>query len=184
MGRSATRDVLTPAGYRLMATVHALESKPRVKVGILGRDFNQPKAEDGQGKNAKPPAFAKLVTVGMVGVWAEFGTETEPERSWLRSTVDEKWREWGKAAGELKKKMLDGTLDTDRALGLMGARIERDIKAKIRSNIGPPNAPSTLRAKAPKTHTLINTGQFVNSIAWELISGQSGAAGYRPIGAE
>ena len=60
-----------------------------------------------------------------------------------------------------------------------------DLKDAIRSDIPPPNAPATLAAKFPKTHTLINTGQFLNSVAWELMKAEEkGTGGYRPIGAE
>jgi hypothetical protein len=169
MGGAKTTSRLTPAGAKLMGTLQALKSKPAVKVGVLSRDFNQPKATEGVGRNAKPTQFGKSASLGEVAIYNEFGTEHTPERSFIRACVDENQAKWRKFADELRKKIIFEGWSTDRALGVMGLRIQRDIQAKMRSDIGPPNAPSTLAAKAPKTKTLINTGQLVNSIAWELM---------------
>lgn len=178
--KSVTKDVLTPEGRKFLAQMAALKSKPRVKVGILSKDFGTEKIADSTGSQT-----AGDVTVGEVAVWAEFGTLTEPERSWLRATVDKKWKDWGKFADDLRWQMVHRGMTTDTALGRMGARIQADLKDAIRSDIPPPNAPATLAAKFPKTHTLINTGQFLNSVAWELMKAEEkGTGGYRPIGAE
>lgn len=91
-----------------------------------------------------------------------------PERSFMRSTVDAKKNgEWRIAAEELRKEMIEGRMTTDRALGLMGLRIKKDIQEKIRSQVPPPNAPSTIAAKG-SDHPLINTGQLLNGIDFEV----------------
>ena len=180
MSRVHTTDRLTGPGKLFMAQLAALKNKPRVKVGVLGKDFGNPKDEKTRG-DAKG---GDKVTVGMVAVWAEFGTGTEPERSWLRNTVDKEWRHWRGFADELRWHIVHEGKTVDWALGRMGAKIQSDLQAAIRSDIGPPNAPATLAAKAPKTHTLINTGQFLNSISWEVLRGGVIGNSYRPIGAE
>ena len=181
MNGPRTTDRLTGPGKLFLAQMVALQSKPRVKVGVLGKDFDKPKDEKAKGD----ALGGTKVTVGMTAVWAEFGTSSEPERSWLRGTVDKKWQEWHRFANDLRWQIVNEGKTVEWALGRMGAKIESDLKAAIRSDIGPPNAPATLAAKAPKTHTLINTGQFLNSIAWELnLDGDALGNSYRPIGAE
>ncbi len=91
-----------------------------------------------------------------------------PERSFIRSTVDaKKYGEWRIAAEEMRKEIVAGHMSTDRALGLMGLRIKKDIQEKIRSQVPPPNAPSTIAAKG-SDHPLINTAQLLNSIDFEV----------------
>ena len=191
MGKVSTSDALTTEGRRFMGQMAALKSKPRVKVGILSRDFDKEKETPEESWAAGTGA----ATLGEVAVFNEFGTTYKtsmrtkqlrgggiaitmtshgtPERSFIRSTVDESWKEWKQYADELRIRIIHG-MDVDMALGLMGARIQRDIQRKIRSNIPPPNEKSTIDAKGGKTHTLINTGQLLNSIAWELLRGNLG----------
>ena len=162
MGGARTTEKWTPAGQRFLATVAALKSKPGVKVGVLGKDFS--KAKDERTKNSVKPD--PNISLGQVAVENEFGTDTTPERSFIRSTVDEQNKAWQRYAEKLKDKILDG-MAMDRALGIMGLLIQRDIQRKIRSNIQPANAPSTIARKG-SSRTLIDTGQLANSIAWEL----------------
>jgi hypothetical protein len=46
--------------------------------------------------------------------------------------------------------------------------LKTKIHQKIASDIPPPNAESTLKRKAPKTHTLINTGELLGSITYSI----------------
>ena len=177
-----TKDTWTYAGKKLLSQLAALRSKPYVKVGVLQVAYDAPKTVDGTGKNAKPAQFAKIPSLGDVAVWNEFGTSPPnkgvgkfgpvhgtPERSFIRSTFDENVKVgWKEYADELRKAIINGQIDTDKALGLMGQRIKRDTQAKIRSNIPPPNAQSTIDAKGGKDKTLINTGQLLNSIDYEV----------------
>jgi hypothetical protein len=106
-----------------------------------------------------------------VALWNEYGTRTVPERSFLRSTVDEnipllnQWRE------EMIKKVLHEGWTVHKALEAIGFRIQVLIQNKIKSNVPPPNAPSTVDAKnahgvAP--NTLIDTGLLLRSITYQV----------------
>jgi len=46
--------------------------------------------------------------------------------------------------------------------------LKTKIHEKIVSDIPPPNAESTLERKAPKTHTLIDTGELLGSITYKI----------------
>ncbi len=190
--KGETKDTYTGNGKVFMAQLAAIKSKPFVKVGVLQEQFDAPKEEKRHGVYD----VDEIVSLGIVAVANEFGTDKEngsadsifgdvlpkgtaahgargagvhvPERSFIRSTVDAKKNgEWRIAAEELRKEMIEGRMTTDRALGLMGLRIKKDIQEKIRSQVPPPNAASTIAAKG-SDHPLINTGQLLNGIDFEV----------------
>lgn len=106
-----------------------------------------------------------------VALWNEFGTRSIPERSFIRSTIDENeglinsWRE------EMLKKLIDDDWTVEKALEAIGFRIQTLIQNKIKSNVPPPNAPSTLKHKqreGTSGGTLIDTGLLLRSISYQV----------------
>lgn len=183
-----TTDTLTEQGRKVMLAIAALKTKPYVDVGVVAKDFGKSKkGHDGQNSGT---------TLGDVAVANEFGTQAHvgsrgpvpgiPARSFIRSTTDEKYKEWAKEVERLHDLVLEGKMTTDEALGRLGERIKRDIQAKMRSNIAPANAPSTIARKLGRSGlggrklrkaeiaaafgqgTLRDTGQLLNSMAWEI----------------
>lgn len=107
-----------------------------------------------------------------VGLWNEFGTATSPERSWLRSAIDESegqinaWRE------EAINNMIHKGWTLEKALHMMGFRIQVLVQNKIKSNVPPPNAESTAEAKAKHgvaQQTLIDTGLMLRSVVYKVV---------------
>jgi hypothetical protein len=49
----------------------------------------------------------------------------------------------------------------------VGMKLENNIRIKILSNIPPPNASSTIRSKG-SSHTLIDTGEMLESVSHEV----------------
>lgn len=99
----------------------------------------------------------------------EYGSENIPERSFMRSTIDEKQEEWSKLMevtllGAVQNKE-NYQQNIDKELYKIGAIARRDIIAKIDSNINPPNSPSTIKRKGNrKNKTLIDDGVLRSSI--------------------
>jgi phage gpG-like protein len=126
----------------------------RVRVGVLSD-----KGHDGEGS----------ITLVELAAVHEFGTEDGaiPERSFLRSTFDQKREELVRTGEKLIGEVLDGKMEVDRALGLIGAQLASDVKTKITSSIPPPDKPATVARKGSST-TLIDTGRLRNSITWAL----------------
>lgn len=156
MGNS-TRDSLTAYGEQFKKQMALLKGKPRVKAGIVQRDFNTPAV--GEKTDA---------TLGDIAVYMEFGTVDGriPARSWLRSTVDAKANNlagWLGEVKEIKKDIIAGKLTVEQGLGRIGMMMKRDLQAKVRSNIPPANRPSTI-ARKKSSATLIDKGQFLNAI--------------------
>lgn len=80
--------------------------------------------------------------VAQVALWNEYGTATSPPRAFMRNTIKEKSKGWGKSAAELLK----GN-DSGVALGLMGDGIAGQVKETIENFTDPPNAESTVKRK-------------------------------------
>ena len=91
-----------------------------------------------------------------------------PMRSFIRSTVDEKRKNYEQVGGEQWNKILEGKKTIRQALVFLGQMIEKDIKAKIVSLDTPPNAPSTIKAKGGDDNPLIDTGAMLGSVRYAV----------------
>jgi len=101
-----------------------------------------------------------------IGSFHEFGLGV-PERSFLRSTFDEKEGSYKNILSKLATrtaKQLKGNIP----LELLGLKVEADVKNKIRSNIPPPLSEATLARKKGKNVALIDTTQLIESIDYEV----------------
>ncbi len=90
----------------------------------------------------------------------EFGTADGhiPERSYLRSTVDEHVKEIADILQKAVIDAIDGKRSIEDSLALLGEEAVGWVKMKIRLLDTPPNAPSTIAAKG-SDNPLIATGQ-------------------------
>lgn len=141
----------------LMRAMHrAAQDEPHVKVGVVGDGAGQSHADSGL-------TNAELAAVH------EFGTIDGhiPERSFLRSTIDENAEKYHDFAKALHLKVIEGKITTTDALGLFGARVVADVKRKLQAGIDPPLADSTVDRKG-SSKPLIDTGALINSITWML----------------
>jgi Fe2+ transport system protein FeoA len=139
--------------------------KQFVKVGV--------QAGSGTYKGKKRGRSAKLVVIASTH---EFGTKkagrnkniTIPERSFIRSTVDEKTNDWNRQAAGFIEGIKAGRETAKGLLQKMGMIIEADIKKKIKSNIPPP-----LKIRIGGI-PLWDTGQLINSIRYVTSLGDEG----------
>lgn len=103
-----------------------------------------------------------------VGVWNEFGTETIPERSFLRAGI----REGAPAYRRLNRrnliKMREGEKTSDQAMGELGLKAAGDVQEMVLDVKQPPNAPRTIARKGSE-NPLIDTGHLRQSITHEVI---------------
>lgn len=107
-----------------------------------------------------------LLTVAEVAFFNEFGTVTAPERSFLRSTIDENRRKLEKKTAELFSKVESGRMDAKKALDALGFLIQELIRKKILETNDPPNAPRTIAAKG-FNNPLVDSRQLWRSITFE-----------------
>lgn len=114
------------------------------------------------------------VSVVQVGLWNEFGTETIPERSWLRSTLSDNISEIKAVRLLAIAKMMKGEMDLEGALNLIGFRIQVMVQNKIKSNVAPELSPATAAMKAKKgiaVQTLIQSGLMLRSVTYKVVMG-------------
>lgn len=117
---------------------------------------------------------SEKVVVGIInpeiaeyGAYNEFGTKDIPERSFLRSTYDEKIAKWQRQIQATIRKILRMESDGSNALTQLGEVAVKDVQRKISSNIAPPNAPSTIAKKGAGKTTLYDTGKLTRAITYE-----------------
>lgn len=141
-------------GYKkLVASIEGLGS-PIIEVGIL-----ESKADEADGKDG-----ATLIDVA---TWAEFGTETEPARSFLRAFFDENQERCRTAIKILLQKVVAGTLTREQALDQFGLWAVGQIQKRIVAGIAPQNAPSTIEKKG-SDKPLIDTGTMKSAISFKV----------------
>jgi hypothetical protein len=142
--------------------IKGVTRKFRVTVGIHSTAAKRPPVE---GKKTK-----KKPNNAQVGTWHEFGTSKFPQRSFLRSTADENKALYLKLMGLAMARASKGLVTPVRALELFGLKVRNDVKKKIRAQIPPPLADSTVIKKGSST-PLIDTGQLINSIGSKVRRG-------------
>ena len=106
-----------------------------------------------------------------VALWNEYGTSTIPERSFIRSAIDQNTKLIEAWRLEMIENILTKDWSVKQALEAIGFRVQTLIQNKIKSNVPPPNAPSTLAQKrrdGTGSNTLINTGLLLRSIGYKV----------------
>lgn len=112
------------------------------------------------------------VSVVEVALWNEFGTRYSPERAWMRTTMDENEGQLNRWREELIGKMMGEGWSVEKALDAMGFRIMTLLQNKIKSNMPPPNAQSTIDAKAKKgvsPSTLMDSQLMLRSVTYRVV---------------
>jgi len=110
------------------------------------------------------------VEVWKVALWNEFGVPKNhiPERSFIRSALDENTEKINGWRVELVGKIMDG-LPIEDALDALGFRVQQLIQNKIKSNVPPPNVAKVTSKKIRDGHepqTLMDTKLMLRSITF------------------
>ena len=99
----------------------------------------------------------------------EFGDPTRkiPERSYIRRTFEKDEAARAAAIGKLTGRVVDGKLQPEQAMGLLGTREVAAIRNTIAggAHIPPPLQPETIARKG-SDRPLVDTGRLLNSIAY------------------
>jgi len=151
--KSKIKTTVKDMGYeKAMDAIKVAKGHPFVKVGVLQKDA---------GKKRQGDKF----TLAQVAAVQEFGSSNGniPERSYIRSTMDEKRKEISFLSDKLIGQILAGKMTVSRALKIMGLDIAAKIKGKITNLREPANAPSTVRRKG-SSNPLVDTGRLRSSI--------------------
>ncbi len=154
MARTRVRlDVVdTDRGWKRLGRVIRLSGRPSVTAGIHG-------ADKGRSEGA-------INNVGLAAIH-EFGAPQAnvPERSFIRSTVDDKLPVWRRLLTKLGGSIYALELPVEQALNVVGLRMASDIQRTI--NKGRPEwddlKPRTIARKA-SAKALIDTRELLRSV--------------------
>lgn len=130
------------------------------KISLSMSDANSVQVGLPKGSNAYPDGTSVI----MVGAVHEFGSPSKniPQRSFLRSTVVEKRRQYKKLFKLLSKRIIEGKIDVRKALGIVGLTVQTDVRDKI-TDIKDPEL------KYRDGNPLVETGHLRQSITFEVI---------------
>ena len=131
----------------VLQALKVMRSK-KIEVGILG---NQELAEKARGNE--------------FGTISKLGNEHIPARPFLRPTFDDPKVQ--RKLMELARGFVSEGVDPYDVLEKVGAMMQSEIQAKIRSNIKPANAPSTIKRKRSR-RTLIDKGRMIQAITYKV----------------
>ena len=92
---------------------------------------------------------------------------TIPERAFLRNGYDTNKDDVVAMAEDILPAVLDGSLDTDRFLEMVGQILSSDIKDYARQLDSPPLHPFTIGRKG-SSNPLVDTGDMIGAITYEV----------------
>lgn len=102
-----------------------------------------------------------------VGFYNEFGTSTIPERPWLRTGIRKNLPKYKRINRDSLRKILRGSLTTEKALNQLGAIAAGDIKENITAIRKPPNKAATVRKKK-SANPLMDNGHMRAQVTYEV----------------
>lgn len=91
-----------------------------------------------------------------------------PERSFIRSTFDEKLDDWIDKVADWLVDVMTGDMQAKTLVERLGALIAGDIQSKIKSIQEPANSPATIARKG-STSPLEDTGHLIQSITYKVV---------------
>lgn len=107
------------------------------------------------------------LTVGDIATFHEFGTQTVPQRSFVRSWYDERQAFIADTLRTQLQAVIAGKRPIEQAAERIALAFEGDVKRRIAQNIPPPLAPATIARKGSSV-ALIDTGQLRNAIRGQV----------------
>lgn len=105
--------------------------------------------------------------VAAVAVFNEYGTSTAPARPFMRTTIDAQMRNIGDVEAAGYGLVIDGVLTSEDLYKTIGENLVRRIQETIKSNVPPPNAPSTIERKG-SSNTLRDTDTLHDVITYRV----------------
>jgi len=102
-------------------------------------------------------------SVIMVAAVHEFGSHSRnvPQRSYLRSTLISNRRKYKNIFRRLSKKIVQGKINKEEALNILGLLLQTDIRQKITDINSPP-------LKSREGNPLVDTGHLRQSIIYKV----------------
>lgn len=129
--------------------------KYEIEVGVFGSD------------GAEYVMIAGVQEFGIT-IRKEKGSIVIPERSFLRTTFDDKNNKWFKFLKKQMEHVINGRINVQILCERLGAEMVGDIQEKLTEINSPPNAPATI-AKKGSSNPLIDTGGLRQRITYKVV---------------
>lgn len=138
-----------------------------VTVGVHGPEGQQIATSPEDGGEDGGGGERKRLTVLDVGTFNEYGMGNNPERSFIRATVDMNASANDMALRKIAQAIIQGKYDGRTGLDRFGLLVVGQIQTRISNGIPPPNAPSTIARKGSST-PLIEDGQLRSAVRHQV----------------
>lgn len=145
--------------------------KYNLEVGVFGKDdsfITMLATVHEFGVTIYPKNSKYLAVPNGKGGIVKLKSVTIPERSFIRSTFDEREPTWNEYAVSLIGKIIRRTMTAEELLERLGTRMSTDIKKTMQELDTPPNAPLTVANKGVD-NPLIGTGKLRQSVTWKVV---------------
>lgn len=109
------------------------------------------------------------VSVAQIAAYNEYGTDSSPERPFMRPAIFENRSHIQEAIRRIARNQLRGEGNFERSMDRVGVWTVNKIRAKIVSVRSPPNAQSTIQRKR-SSNPLIDTGQMKQSVRSKYVA--------------
>lgn len=138
---------------RLEKVLKKLTKGPHVAVGIM----------------QDSPVSEKFTMLDLATVH-EFGSKDGriPQRSFMRSTCDEKKAKHAGLITKIQGKVIDGVLSIKQALSQIGEVVSKDMVQTINRGLEPELKLATIKRKKGSSKPLIDTGRLKGSITYQV----------------
>lgn len=135
-------------------------SKYEVNVGFQQDEKTKLQVKNGR---EKEPGLQ----MAQIAAQNEFGTNSIPERSFMRTAFDQNQKEILERLQYQYGLIIDGKVTINKSLNFIGQIITGLIQAKIAAIRFPPNSPKTIEIKK-SSKPLVDFGQMINSVRYEI----------------
>lgn len=105
------------------------------------------------------------------GFWTTKDVIKIPERSFIRSSFDDKKDEIEEKGEDLIAKVIEGQLSPRSFYDMLGQTCVQAIREFITAGISPENSSLTTQNKKGKSTPLIDSGRLINAIDYEIVGG-------------
>lgn len=160
--------------------------KPRVKVihkggslpqlQALFKQFGNAYVTVGFDDDAEP--YPNGASVVQVALWNEFGTAPQngapgiPARPFMRTAIQNNRTKINQIREQVLRQVIAGKMAPQKALEIIGYRVQVMIQEQIKSNMGPANSPRTEARKKKAgiaNHTLMETEHMLRSVTFKVM---------------
>lgn len=151
-------------GYGDVETILNELGRKSLRIGVVGPRARQVHRDRDGGSSG-------LTTAALAAVH-EFGIGV-PERSFMRSTVNEKLRAMRAIYGAGMRRVAQGRSTTDEVLERIGERVSAEMRRRLLAGISPPLSERTLNDpdRDPRGLPLVDTEQILEAVGFEIEEG-------------